>query len=420
MRGRTRFALSVVAVLAVVVATAVSAAPRARTAAAPSGTITLSWITELRPGMEPLIKNFEKAYPNVKVDVTYTPFVTYQSLLLTQLQSRSASDLIWVDSGGGLVGVFTLGAKGRLLDLTGSPWQKQIDPALRKFLLVKGRLLAFTLPAYSESFAANTTVMKAAGAKIPTTFQELLADCGKIKAIGKIPIAWNGEIAAGNYYNEAAVAWVYSKDPNWTLHKIQHKTSFAATPGWRKVFQGIVQMKEAGCFSPAAADPTISISQTAAQLAAGQAAMTTGGLLDTSAAKGINPSVKIDNFAFPGDTANQTKIPVSAAINVGVNKATKNATLAKLFLNFLASPKQQDVYAKVGGGLTGKELSTGRVPPELKSLGPLLKQHRTAPVPNAFFPDPAFKSNLGKQVQGLLTGQTTPDSIIAWADKNWK
>ena len=314
--------------------------------------------------------------------------------------------------------VYATGSHGYLLDLSGSPWQKRIPPAIRKSLKVKERYLMMPILVSATPLAANMDVLAQAGVKVPTTFAELLASCAKIKAIGKIPFAWGsgttGLNAVGNWLGSA---WVYGADPNWTLKKIQHKVTFAGTPGWKNAFQSIQQMKDAGCFSPAAA--STSDQQAYAQLATGQAAYSSGaGGLGTFRA--VNPDVKVNLFAWPGPSRKTQRVGISGN-GLVVNKATKVPALAKLFVNFMARPAQQALYVKVFGGLTAEQLKTGEnLPPEWAPLAPLLKAHQTIISPSALWPNSTYATLLGTQLTGIITGQVTVDQALAYADNLWK
>ena len=420
MRRSMWLASLAVVVAVVVVASTASAATRATTAGpdpSKTGTLKLAWISELRPGMEALVKNFNNAYPNVKVEATYTPFSTYTQLVPTQLQAGNGPDLMWLTPGFGITSVYPLGSQGRLLDLSGSPWQKRIPASARKPFKVKERYYAAPIATLAFNWTANTDVLQAAGVSVPTTFQQVLNLCAKVKAAGKIPIVMS-TTSMGNYIQQAAINWVYRVDPQWSLHKSQGKVSFATSAGWRKVFDAVVQMKNAGCFAPDITSGTTA--STDVQFTTGQAALNVSGTTGMGRWRAINPNIKVAGFWFPGDTAKTTIAPISPAVAIAINKVTSNVALSKLFVNFVSRPKQGDVYATIGGSLTSAELRTGNMRPELTAMGPVLKQQKTMLLPNIFWPNGTLDGRYRVQMLGLFTGQTTVDSILKWADDNWK
>ena len=107
-----------------------SAAPAKR-----SDTVTIGMLITVnsKPGWDLVIPNFERAYPNIKVDVTYAPnnAALYQ-LELTQLAAGNAPELLATSPGCGTpIAICALAKAGHLAPMLNKPWaSKNRSPSL--------------------------------------------------------------------------------------------------------------------------------------------------------------------------------------------------------------------------------------------------------------------------------------------------
>src|SRR5262249_40538008 len=85
-----------------------------------------------QPAFDVLIPNFERAYPDIEVDVTYqAPLSRIFQLETIQLAAGTAPDVLWVEpasSCGGVGAVCTLASAGHLVPMGGKPWLKWSAP----------------------------------------------------------------------------------------------------------------------------------------------------------------------------------------------------------------------------------------------------------------------------------------------------
>ena len=66
---------------------------------APIVTLTAQWTSEQRLGWDIMVKNFQAANPNIKIETTYTPLANHPVLLQTRIQANDAPDLFLVAGG---------------------------------------------------------------------------------------------------------------------------------------------------------------------------------------------------------------------------------------------------------------------------------------------------------------------------------
>jgi raffinose/stachyose/melibiose transport system substrate-binding protein len=399
-----RKGLALVLIVVVVVLVGATTAGSSRQAA-PSGTLHLIWLTELEPGMQVMVKNFQNVYPNITVQVQYVPSATYTQTLLTQFQAGNAPDLLYTIPGASLpYGIWALGPNGsdKLADLSGSPWVQRILPSVRPYMSAKRRIYAAPLGLNPAGIFYNVEVFNSLGLKPPKTFSDLTALCQKLSAAGKVPIAYQGPISSALLFNVLASSrFVYTSDPKWTVERLQHKVSFTSSAGWRRALLAWTQLRDAKCFSPGAVG-TLAVAALR-QIAVGDAAMTLGSSALYGAMLSFNPNLNVKFIDFPGDNSSQSGTQLNLSLNLAISKDSRNIAAAKTFLNFLERPKQDALFNKVLGGVGLSDFVKHVFPPQMSALA----ADKTATVTaNYGWPAGSFAIVAGQQYVGLLTGQT--------------
>jgi raffinose/stachyose/melibiose transport system substrate-binding protein len=395
--------------------------------AKPKAQITLTLLGSTGGGQaatEIMVKNFERVYPNINIQDTYVDTATEMTLLLTQFQAGNAPDIFPLNPGGGtVIGIWPLATAGRLLDLTGRPWQKRIfPPALSEVSCCgngKGKIYGW--PAVLNPFATiyNNDLFKQLGLSVPKKFSDVLAMCRKIVAAGKIPFVQAfGNVADGSIVGRPSAAeFVYSADPSWNTKRAKGQVTFASSPLWKRAIQSIVDMKDAGCFQPGANGT--SRAQKYALFATGQAVMTETVGSEIPNMTAITPSLKVTMFNLPPDDAkNAVGVAIPSTIWSG-NAATAHPKEVRLFIDFLAREKQSSLFAKVAASIAPLDLKKGKLPDYMKQyMGPLFATGKAYGDFESTWPLGVFEA-YRQGILGLFTGQTTVDSILANMDTVW-
>lgn len=99
-RKRRRLAIGAVCLsVALAVVIGQSAAIAAKTASGRKVTLTYGlWATSFEPSFEAAAKKFHQKNPNITVKFVYTPFPDYFTKLNTEISSKSAPDLFWLEN----------------------------------------------------------------------------------------------------------------------------------------------------------------------------------------------------------------------------------------------------------------------------------------------------------------------------------
>ena len=187
-----------------VVATAVAAPKRTQ-----AGTITMAMNAQYKPGMDILIANFKRVYPDIDVAVSYvTAGAPYNSLIATQFAAGNGSDVLWsLGARSGPTAVWPFAEAGHLADLSKAVWVKRMYPGTKWQLVYKKKVYAWDMGLSALALINyNKTYFDDNRLKPPTTFSGLLSLCRTIASRGKIPISWGGASQAVNNNNTITLA----------------------------------------------------------------------------------------------------------------------------------------------------------------------------------------------------------------------
>jgi raffinose/stachyose/melibiose transport system substrate-binding protein len=420
-RGMLAVALAVTTVVALGVGVSVTAASTQAT--------TIKFLAQSNgqgnPQLQAILDRFMQLNPDIKVDATYLPIgTTYANTLRTQLQSGNAPDVFYTTAGtGGLQSVLPLAKAGYVADLSKRPWVKTLPlaPANKPFFWRQGRLTALPFAVVPVGVMYHTDVIADLGIQVPKTMSQLLTACRTTKSKGKhfLNIAGASAQNAGLFATVIATSQVLAKDPGWNLKRITGKTTFAGTPEWRRSLQRIVDMKNAGCFPPGAeANDNIPATPgfVSGQVVGWTLPSSIVGLL-----KGFNKQATYSFFAMPGETEADTRVNASPTDAFAVWSKSSNKAAAFKLIDYMATPAATGRYAALTGAVSPYQAATAKhILYELRGLSGFLKvNQKVFPLMNLSWPNPVVFETLGKDVQGLLTGQKTVAQTLADLDSAW-
>lgn len=420
-RGRwIVLALTFAAAVASVAATSGPSAASDK-ALAPSnlkGEFTLVSHTGTQLPFDVLIKNFNAAYPNVKVDVQYLPpGATFSQPLLARINAGNAPDVLFTNPGpGGDVSAYQLGKAGKLLDLSNRPWVKRIPKVHRSIFYVGNKVYAEPVFMTASGVTYNTTAFKRLGFKVPTTFSQLLQLCGRAKAAGIYLMALPG-LAGNEVFISASIPNVYASDPTWNTKRVQGKVTFASSPGWVKTLNRLIALRDADCFVPGWQSAN---TNTVAQLlVSGKAIAALGPSAAIARYQPLTPDQTWASFPFPGDKATDRRAAVGYNFSLSVSAATKNKEAALAFVDFLGREGQSRLMAKLFASVSLTDAKSGKIPSALTDYAPLIKGDKTVPRGTDIWLTPSTFNNLAVVIGNVLTGQQRPAEALKILDDTW-
>lgn len=357
----------------------------------------------------------------VEVEVIDYPSEAYNQQVRTQLQAGTAADLMVLAPGTGQdISVLPLAEEGFLEPLDDST--AAIIPAGTEVQYeVDGDVYAQPNGLMPVGFVFNGTAAEEAGvSSFPGTFDELLDACGTARDGGKVFTALAGAAApnTGMLGMNLAASRVYAEDPEWNSKREAGKVTFADS-AWVDALQAVVDMNDAGCFQDGAAG-------------SGFDAITNGvvsgtaltGIVPGSAATSMNAAKEglgIVVQAFPAPKGSDQIVYASANYAFGLNaKSTDGAKAsAKDFLKWMTEPAQAAKFADLYGMIPIVGADTENLLAPFQPISELISSGAYTGIPNAFWPNPSVYDALATGVQGLLTGQSTPEQVAEQMDQAW-
>ena len=361
--------------------------------------------------MAALIAAFEKANPTIKVKLNLRPGgADGDNLVKTKLATGEMEDVFVYNSGS----LFqALAPQKNLLDMTNEPFMKNVISSY--FPVVSAGKKVYGIPfgtATGGGILYNKKVYAKLGLKVPTTWDQFMANNKKIKAAGIDPViqsykdTWTSQLfVLADYYNVQAAYPNFAAD--YTAGKMKYATNKAAIRG----FQYLEDVKKAGYLNRDFASTTYD--QALDKLAKGTGAhypMATWAAPSIAAA---NPDKLNDVgfFAQPGPDAKHNGITVWVPSGAYIPAAAKNVSGAKAFVSFLTTAKAIDVMNSVDGFAGGPYYIKNAnipnaLPPMIQDLLPYFKSAETN-APALEFVSPIKGPNLEKITVEVGSGITT-------------
>lgn len=405
------------ALVALVVAVGTLAALAGSAAARPhaSGSFKFFTHTGEQPAFTVLLQNFQKAYPNIKVDASYGPAgAGYGPVLTTMVQAGNIPDVFYGNGGTGVLeSILPMARAGKLLDLSKQPWAKRMPAASHDLFWIGKKLYGLQMDVSPTGLIYNATALQQLGLKPPTTYAQLRTLCGKISAAGKIPIAFPG---AGASTAMQVIAVSLGINSSWNQQRLSGKTTFAGTKQWLQAYQRLLDMKNAGCFQPGS--QATGVPQALQLVGAGKAIMFPAPSAAFATIQHISPGTSFKMIPFPGNTSKAPAlVSYSDAISVSAKAPDKAAALT--FVNFIAREGQSRLLAKLLGGVSIHDANVGNLPETMTAFTPYFKSKTTVARLSDGWPGAAPLTALNTATSAVLSGQQSPTDALKSIDAAW-
>jgi raffinose/stachyose/melibiose transport system substrate-binding protein len=393
------------------------------TSASSDAKVTMSFWTNATTGpgqtfWKKTVKDFEKANPNITINIQTIQNEDLDGKLQTALNSGSAPD-IFLQRGGGKMAA--MADAGQLMDLTGSidaATTKNVSSGALKGESYKGKIYAMPTDVQPEGIYYSKDLFKAAGITTPPkTMDELNADVTKLKATGVAPIAVGAKDAwpaAHWYYNLALRECSES-----TLDKTSATLKFTDSC-WTKAGNDLKKFVATNPFNDG-------FLTTSAQQGAGssaglvanhKAAMELMGAWDPGVIQSLTPDQKalpdLGWFPFPTISGGAGD---PASIMGGIDGYSCSAKAPKAactsFLNYMTTTSVQKAYYTAFVALPVNKQAQGAVTESFNKSA--LAAYNKAPFVSQYL-DTLYGQNVGNAlnsgVVNLLAGQGSVADIL--------
>ncbi|MFD1676835.1 ABC transporter substrate-binding protein [Alicyclobacillus fodiniaquatilis] len=412
--------------------------------------------TSFGPAWNTLVSDFEKKNPNIKVNLRVMPLASFSTTEASQIAAGTAPEIMFNQ--------FT-SQSYQLTPLT--KYLKQPNPYVpgnkhwldlfnsQYYNLNNATVTGdtgnyYTLPLNVVSIGLyyNQTVFKKSGIQSPPkTFQELLADCAKLKAHGYIPFGMtNSQLGLGWTYTTLSSMMLdkYFDKWNWYLpngkpgkytsltieddsRAILTKQLTAQTPEVAETLQLLKQLSQ--YFSPGwsgIADNS-GAGVDVRQFVQGKAAMIWGTNFGYQTIKEGNPNLKFASIPFPTVTTATTQLSTNAPARYGASiggttyvipstAKGENLAAAIKFLQFATSPKENQKWLQ---GSSGNSVIKGASSnPALQGFvqGSWAEQPR---VPGVGGLSPQMNTTFPQLLQGYLLGSASLAQTEQKLESEW-
>ncbi len=397
-------------------------------AAQSADTVTISMLAPStdQAAFQVLVPNFERVYPNIAVDVAYVPSANLPQIEEIEVAAGNAPDIVATSDGTtSPISTYQLAKAGDLAPMVKKPWatRKRSLPLVTSFSKVGPVLYSMQPGVNPFGLFTNDTLFKKLGLSVPQTFSQLLSVCQKAKAGGVTALDLNGGSAIGVAFliGNLAVANVYGPDPRWAAERRAGTVTFDGSAGWHRALQEFIDLNSAGCFQPGMV--TTSLAAEDADFAQGQTLMEAGssshkGSIDESGAQ-----FPYSFHPFPGGTsASQTLTALYFISGLGVNahSSPANQAAAQMFVDFIARPKQDELFETTTGNVTQYDFLKNRLPSYMSSFRPVFAGGKYVVDPLATWWNADVLATLEQDQIGLVTGQESVDGLLSAMDTAWK
>jgi raffinose/stachyose/melibiose transport system substrate-binding protein len=362
---------------------------------------------------------FVAANPGYKVNLQTVSGPAYGTTLRTQLQAGTAPDVFYTTPGrGNPHGVMELADAGYLADISSTRAGTTIPKGSESSFKIGTNIYAQGVDFVVTGPVVNDALMAADGLTWPKTFAELLTQCATAKSKGHtfFVVAGSAFPNTGLMALTLAGSTVYGPTPKWNTLRNAKTTTFSTTPGWKAALDKVVKMQDAGCFQKGVEGGTF---DTITNGMIGGTAYAS--FVPSGAAFGFgggNPKGKYVVRAFPGDKEASTIVSASVNNSLSANAKSNKLLAVRAFLRFAALQSTLNLISGSSGNLELNGDFT-KLPPQYSGVAPYLSAKKTYVLPNQGWGSSAVYVTLGTGVQGLFTGQTTVEKLLASVDSKW-
>ena len=339
-------------------------------------------------GLQAVIDAFNAQNPGIRVVLNQIPDT--ETVMQTRAQTNEMPDMFSCATSTMYEIMF---ADGMIMDLTGQPFLSNVQESTLALAAYEGR--NWRLP-YSLSYYGlyvRTDIFEEQGLAYPTTWDELMDVCEKLKAAGITPFALPDKTFV---YQRMERMMSYMSEDDSEFKQIAAGELAAQDSVVLKAYaEASLQLAENMTVESLGAEYTESYQQ----LLAGQAAMTINGQWSLTTLKDYDPDVKIALIPLPNPLG-ESKVVISIDTSFCISSSTKHPDECLKFLDFLSQPENAQTYTDIEGSpnvVSGVVLNV----PELSYINDVVANGQVCISQNAIWPS-GFRKALGSVATDLI------------------
>lgn len=339
-------------------------------------------------GLQTVIDAFNAQNPGIRVVLNQIPDT--ETVMQTRAQTNEMPDMFSCTTSTMYEIMF---ADGMIMDLTGQPFLSNVQESTLALAAYEGR--NWRLP-YSLSYYGlyvRTDIFEEQGLAYPTTWDELMDVCEKLKAAGITPFALPDKTFV---YQRMERMMSYMSEDDTEFKQIAAGELAAKDSVLLKAYAEVsLQLAQNMTVESLGAEYTESYQQ----LLAGQAAMTINGQWSLTTLKDYDPDVKIALIPLPNPLG-ESEVVISIDTSFCISSSTKHPDECLKFLDFLSQPENAQTYTDIEGSpnvVNGVVLNV----PELSFINDVVAGGQVCLSQNAIWPS-GFRKALGSVATDLI------------------
>lgn len=385
-------------------------------------TVTLTFLIDNQAqldGINAVAEAIKEKY-NIATEIELRPGGSEgDNLVKTRLATGDMSDLCFYNSGS----LFqALNPEQNFVDLTNEPFMDNVIDSFKTCVSVNGKVYGIPgEPTMAGAWLYNRKVYEELGLTVPKTWQELLDNCEKIKAVGKTAVIgsykddWTAQlILLADFYN------VQAEVPTFADDYTANKAKFANTPAALRGFEKLQEIYNKGYMNEDFLATTYDIALKMLAEGTGVHYPMLTFALPVIEANYPDKAGDIGLFAQPSDSADINGLTVWMPAGIYIYKNGSNVEAALKWASFFASVEGTKVYAskqKPNGpfAIKGATLPDD-VLPAVKDMLPYFEQGNNSPALE--FLSPVKGPNLPQICVMAGSGAKTPLECAQEYDKD--
>lgn len=357
--------------------------------------------------------NFEKKYPNVKLDYKYVAQGQFDQYNNPRFAAGNAADVLMTNA----TRVQQWQKQGFLADLSDEAWVKNVLPNVAPFGEVDGKTYAFSQQNIPIGLYANLDILKKAGIEtVPQTWPEFIAALTTLKSAGQPGLLLANQGGWTSQQLTMALG-VNQIDPQWGQNYDSGDSKW--NPTWSPVFDQIKQLLTTGLVDGKLMNGVEPFNGGNGEFIAGKWAFTVMGAWEL---QHIEKDAKFDFSMnpFPGGDAGTKPVGMTfVGSGWGVNAASPHQVAAKQYVAFMADPASDACYLKAENSFSTLSNVPSPTMPKAASFVDAFNDNRSHPAPIEYILFPTYEPEFWKVGSSLFDDATqSNESLLMRLDKN--
>lgn len=297
--------------------------------------------------LDELVSGFEAEYPDVNVNVEAMSMDNYSDVIKLRFSTNEAPDVIF----GQPKSYTDLIDNGLIMDLSDQDFASRLSEGATNCVTYNDKVYGVALDQMANVVFYNKDIFEKEGLSVPTTYDEFIDVCKKLKEDGITPCAagYTDDIAIGANWYTIYYGSKWDQAQN-NAQELMDGASFADYKGYSEALD---QWREIMTNYQNDDRKTIDTARAEQMFANGDTAMIIIGTWGLGAIMGYNPDGNFGGFTYPSENnADDCAVPVNIDDCWMVSQDTQNKDAALAFLEYAT---RSDVNSKWCG--TASQLS---------------------------------------------------------------